>query len=496
MAAANVNVPDILDEALYAMEEDDAEEEDAGTDDEEAEGDEEDDEEDEDEVEDVEDVEEDEEEVEDEAEEDRDLLMYSLTVFGYNANTCEAIVDGLNIRVPMDLVSFSDTRLDTLAALLLRRHKYQANARIKLPLTVGDDLHVYKMWATERVWQGRPLTADLFDEAAVARTRARLDELRVIQLAAKPAPTAPMAFKGQEVFIEFKRAFDHACDGLRGACGVPISWVYREHGAVTAAMRAADYATYDEYLMATIKTKGQHFDTDSASVFKLLWKAVENSETALTYVRPFHDAKNGRRAMLALIDWCGNAATSKARSKAANAVIHKAIWDGKPRRNFHFEDFNAQMKAAFDELALLNEPVANHVQIGYYLEAIVDPKLDVAKATVQAHPTMQDSFDEASHYMAIMHLQASVTKKTGVRVVAEAGDGGRKGQRKRKSKRNVPDPERPHIHDGSYSDEDWKDLTKDEQNEVKQLHKKKFAKADKAKAGDDDAADEERADES
>jgi hypothetical protein len=148
-------------------------------------------------------------------------------------------------------------------------------------------------------------------------------------------------------------------------CGVPISWVYREHGAVTAAIRAAVYATHDEYLMATIKIKGKHFDTDSASVFKLLWKAVENSETALTYIKPFHDAKNGRGAMLALIDWCGNAATRKARSKAARAVIHKAIWDGKPRRNFHFENFNAQMKAAFDELALLNEHVANHVQIGY-----------------------------------------------------------------------------------------------------------------------------------
>jgi hypothetical protein len=169
MAAANVNVPDILDEALYAMEEEDAEE-DAGTDVEEIEEDEEDDEEDEeeDEVEDDEDVEEVEDEAEDEVEEDRDLLMYSLTVFGYNANTCEAIVDGLNIRVPMDLVSFSDSRVDTLAALLLRRHVYRVNARIKLPLTVGDYLHVYKMWATERVWQGRPLTADLFDEAAVA----------------------------------------------------------------------------------------------------------------------------------------------------------------------------------------------------------------------------------------------------------------------------------------------------------------------------------------
>jgi hypothetical protein len=82
------------------------------------------------------------------------------------------------------------------------------------------------MWAAERVWQGRPLTADLFYEAAVARTQARLDELHIIKLAAKPEAAEPIPFKGQEVVIEFKRAFDHTCTGLRGAWGVPISWVY------------------------------------------------------------------------------------------------------------------------------------------------------------------------------------------------------------------------------------------------------------------------------
>jgi hypothetical protein len=91
-------------------------------------------------------------------------------------------------------------------------------------------------------------------------------------------------------------------------------------------MRAADYATHDAYLMATIKAKGPHFDTDSATVFKMLWKAVSKSETALTYMKPFEGKKNGRGAMLALIGWCGNAPPRKARSKAARAVIVKAVW--------------------------------------------------------------------------------------------------------------------------------------------------------------------------
>jgi hypothetical protein len=208
--------------------------------------------------------------------------------------------------------------------------------------------------------------------------------------------------------------------------------------------------------MATIQVKGSHFDTDSETVFSILWKVVQNNDTTRTYVQPFQakprtaareaSKANGRGAMLALIDWCGGAATRKARSKAARAVLTKAVWSGQPRCNFCFEDFNAQMKAAFDELSLLNEAIAEHVQVDTYLDAITDPKLEVAKATVIAHDTMADSFAEASHYMANMHLRASVTGKPGSRVVAEAGDGGRKGQRKRKSKRNVPDPKRPHIH--------------------------------------------------
>jgi hypothetical protein len=85
-------------------------------------------------------------------------------------------------------------------------------------------------------------------------------------------------------------------------------------------------------------------------------------------------------------------------SQAGRAALVKAVWNGQPRRNFHFKDFNAQMKAAFDEFALLNEHVANHVQVETYLDAIVDPKVSVAKATAVAHATMQDSFEEASHY--------------------------------------------------------------------------------------------------
>jgi hypothetical protein len=190
--------------------------------------------------------------------------MYSLTIFGYNANPCEAIVAGLNLRVPMDVVSFSDTRVDILATALLRRHVYRANART---LTIGDDLHVYKMWATERVWQGRPRSL----EPELASISCALSSSR-----RSPSRLNRCLSRGKKCSL---CSSEPLITRATGACGVLISWVYREHGVVTAAMRAANYATHDEYLMATIKAKGQHFDTDSATVFKLLWKAVSKSET-------------------------------------------------------------------------------------------------------------------------------------------------------------------------------------------------------------------------
>jgi hypothetical protein len=197
---------------------------------------------------------------------------------------------------------------------------------------------------------------------------------------------------------------------------------------------------------------------------------------------------NHSASRLALIDWCGNAVTRKARSKATRADISKAMWDGKPRRNFYFEDFNAQMKAAFDELALLNEHLANHVQIEHYLESNVDPKLPVAKATVQAHATMQDSFDEASHYMVIMHQQASVTGKPGSCVVAEAGRGGRGGRGGhggrggRGGRRGRRRANKPCIRLGKYENKEWHSLSKDKKTEVYALREQAAEKKRKASA--------------
>jgi hypothetical protein len=182
----------------------------------------------------------------------RNEMIASLAVFGYNAATRTAIVNALNLREPQQLYAYSDKTLEGFTSALLKRYTFRANNPIVIPLTVGEDLRVYKMWVQGRFWQGLPTTANLFDEGAAATARARIEELRIIGSAARVEITTPSLFKTSATFVEFKQHFDHACSRHRGVCGVPIKWIYREEAEVTAAILAANYATRDEYFMATM----------------------------------------------------------------------------------------------------------------------------------------------------------------------------------------------------------------------------------------------------
>jgi hypothetical protein len=221
--------------------------------------------------------------------------------------------------------------------------------------------------------------------------------------------------------------------------------------------------------------------------------ATQENPSAWAYVKSFKAASDGRGAVLALALQCGGRATQQARSKKAHAILSAAIWDGRPRRNYTFENFNAKFKDAFDELEQLNEPIPGHVQVTMYIKSIQDPKLEPGIGNILASDRMLNSFEDASAY----HLQRAGVANTWGRTVSEAGQ-------KRGPEPYVPDPDRPHIHDGSYADEDWNELTQDEQDEVKQLHKEKAkankakakkAKANKAKPGANDDDAEEQADE-
>jgi hypothetical protein len=108
----------------------------------------------------------------------------------------------------------------------------------------------------------------------------------------------------------------------------------------------------------------------------------------------------------------------------------------------------------------------------------VDPKLDVAKATVQAHPTMQDSFDAQENRSS--HRCGSRTRwraRTRPWPRKRGGRGNGAGRGRRGGGAN-----QPRIRLGKYENKEWHNLSSDEKTEVYGLRKEEAEKKRKAAA--------------
>jgi hypothetical protein len=434
----------------------------------------------------------------------RALMVTSLELFGYNRNTCEAIVSSINLRTPKDLLKYADKDFDNLAANLIRKFPTRANAganAVNIPLTVADDLRAYRKWVQCRSRTDMPTDPQLLTAEGIQDAFDRIQELRLIAEADAVAGEIkePDRFTDSTNIVEFMRSFNHTCSRKRGISDVPIMWIYRDHDEVTDEILNAEYETRDEYYTATMRLDGTHFKADSAMVYDLLKTATVNT-AAWPYVQVFDKKKDGRGAVLDLLDRYNGQATNEARAKKAHRTLAVTKWDGKPTRNYTFETFNAKVTEAYNELENVGEPLASHRQVTMYLDAITDPLLMTVKDVIENDPIKSKDFAAASTHLASVYARRSRPTPQQQREISEADQdsssggrrkGGRKGRGKRGPKPFVPDPNRPHIHDGEYTKEDWNRLTDEERKEVKQLHKKRKAKANNAKASDDD---EEQAD--
>jgi hypothetical protein len=240
-----------------------------------------------------------------------------------------AIVDSLNLRMPVDLFGISEKGLRNLADQLLSKYKARRVAGVSIPLTVFNDLNTYKQWVTDRKRQGLSTAAGELNAEAIAAARERVAELEILEAAeALAGVEKPEKFQSMEKFVEFDEAFDHHTSRVRGMSGVPIIWTYREHAEVTEEIRTAQYESRDAFLMATMVQSGPHFTVDNNKVYDLL-KAATQDTLAETYVRPFERARDGRGAILALRLHCGAPATLEARSNKANEVVTTTIYKGR-----------------------------------------------------------------------------------------------------------------------------------------------------------------------
>jgi hypothetical protein len=200
----------------------------------------------------------------------------SFGVFGYSANTCEAIVSSFNLRDPKGLLTYADKDSDNLAVSLMRKLPTRANAA-NIPLTVADDLRAYQKSSAETDMPTDPqfLTAEgLQDAIGHIQELCLMDEATVGAGEIKEPDRVTVSTK-----VTSLGSWDRSTTPARACVGsdVLIMWTYRPHEEVTDEIRNTEYVTKDEYFMATMRLEGTHFKADSAMVYDLLKTATVNT---------------------------------------------------------------------------------------------------------------------------------------------------------------------------------------------------------------------------
>jgi hypothetical protein len=158
----------------------------------------------------------------------------------------------------------------------------------------------------------------------------------------------------------------------------------------------------------------------------------------------FEDTRNGREVMLALKLQFGGKAYIVWRSKEANSIIQTAQFSG-PTRQYTYDQHVARFNDAYNELALIGEPIQEHVKVQLFCDSLQEEILSQSKMQVQLAPSTARNFTKATGMLKSMRnmLVIDKAKKGAERYVAElgitpkrkgGGGGGGKHPGKRKKK--------------------------------------------------------------
>jgi hypothetical protein len=159
-------------------------------------------------------------------------------------------------------------------------------------------LKAFYHWIVYRDARGQPLTPGLFDEAMLTTWMAHMDELDRIDHDAEA--TLPDPLHSFDNWVTWEERFLSYCANRRSErMGVPFIYLLRAHTDVTAEMLAADYASIDEDLVATMRLTGGDMQHDNHQLYDILLGLFQDGAAA-PFMQPHNRTRNGRAAYLAV----------------------------------------------------------------------------------------------------------------------------------------------------------------------------------------------------
>jgi hypothetical protein len=428
-------------------------------------------------------------------------------VFDYTEQAAQVLQDLLHLNEPVDLLQAwgSDSALEYACNNLIR----SAHHMVPVPAfrySMSQDLILYRNWVNLRISRG--LGTEAVDFKRKERTfmynwqRALTDIKESVRLASK-SESEVIKFNAKD-WLKWYKSIDNHFRRTLGVRGVTLDWVYREQAEPKPGTK---YPSIAAELKATLILSGNHFEEDSASVYAVVATSTFDT-TAYSYVSQFENTRNGRDVMLALKLQFGGKAYVVSRSKDANSIVRTAQFSG-PTRQYTYDQHVARFNDAYNELALIGEPIQEHVKVQLFCDSLQEEIMSQSKMQVQLAPATARNFTKATGMLKSMrNMLVSDKAKKGVdRYVAElgitpkrksgGGGGGGKhpGKRKKKGSGGGAGGAGGTLQLHGYSDEEWRALpdtvkTKVQQGRAAEKAAKRAASAaSSAKPEEDKEAD-------
>ena len=384
----------------------------------------------------------------------------NLTAAAANAIIAQGVVG------PEDLVNMEDKDIDNMI-----KHTLKANAGAAAPIAIPYvsivTIKAFRYWAITRGRIGMALTSADFDAAELAFTQELIRERRDRKAAAQKEPEKPPELKDLSEWRNFWEKWDTYMTQTYGAAEIPLSYVYREHEAVTAEMRAADYTDNDSRYYTITVLAGSHYREDNKRVYEELKTLLINGP-GWTFIKRYERTQNGRAAVLAIKQQAEGRSATDSRKQRAYASIATARYAG-PRRNWNFQKYVQKHQDGHNELADLGEPVPETKKVTDFLAGISDPRLSNAKDIVLGNPQYLQDFELTQQYFATLVGNKAEQSKM-ERQISEV---------KRVQWADKNKDKYKNLKSGTYSKAEWNKLGPEGQAKVRALRaQKKKARAD------------------
>ena len=220
--------------------------------------------------------------------------------------------------------------------------------------------------------------------------------------------------------------------------------------------------TYLRELIRRAPLTGATAVADKEAVWDVI-RHITHDGPGWGWVQAFSRSRDGRGAYIALKShYFGDAERLRAK---ANQVLESAYYDGS-KRNFTYEKYIESLQRAFTDLESTGEMVSNERKVRILLLGVSDPRLESAKNTILATPSLRANFEVASNYLAeILDSKVSYsasTRKARISSIQHNKNGNGGNKKNGSNQSNGFDPNK------YYPFRKWIKLTKEQQQMVRE----------------------------